>query len=129
MYTQTLVEKSIKDGQNLVDALEKAGLDPKAAFWYFNPDLETWKLMIMLPAMDSGDHQHAYKLVEQVRMSTRPQVSISLNDIALQSSYSPLVGAVRWAVRTLPKGAREGSHYIGTNVNNRFIGDVHIYKV
>ena len=129
MYTQTLVEQSIKDGQNLVDALEKGGLEPKAAFWYFNPDLETWKLMIMLPAMDSGDHQHAYQLVERVRMSTRPQVSISLNDIALQSSYSPLVAAVRRVVKALPNGARKGSQYIGTNVNNQFIGDVYIYKV
>ena len=129
MYTQTLVERLIKDGQNLVDALENADLDPKAAFWYFNPELETWRLMIMLPAMDSGDHQHAYELVEQVRMSTQPQVSISLNDVALQSRYSPLVAAVRRVVKTLPNTAREGSHYIGTNVNNQFIGDVYIYKV
>jgi hypothetical protein len=129
MYTQTLVERSIQDGQNLVHALEKAGLDPKASLWYFNPELETWKLMIMLPVMDSGDYQHAYKLVERTRMSMQPQVAISLNDIVLQSSYSPLVGAVRRAVRTLPAGAREGSHYIGTTVNNQFIGDVYIYRV
>lgn len=129
MYTQTLVEKSIQDGQNLVLSLEEAGLEPKAALWYFNPELETWKLMIMLPVMDSGHHQQAYKLVERTRVSAQPQVAISLNDIILQSSHSPLVGAVRRAMRSLPSRAREGFHYIGDTVNNQFIGDVYIYRV
>ena len=51
MYTQTLVEKPIQDGERLLHALEESGLDPKAAFWYFNPELEAWKLMIQLPLM------------------------------------------------------------------------------
>jgi hypothetical protein len=87
------------------------------------------ELMILLPVMDSGDHQHSYKLVERTRASIRPEVAISLNDIALQSSYSPFVAAVRREVRSLPASAREGFHYIGTTVNNQFIGDVYIYTV
>ena len=129
MYTQTLVEKPIRDGQNLVHSLEKAGLDPKAALWYFNPELESWKLMIVLPVMDSGDHQYAYKLVERTRMNAQPHVAMSLNDIVLQSTYSRLVEAVRRTVRSLPSNAREGFHYIGETVNNQFIGDVYIYRI
>lgn len=129
MYTQTLVEKSIQHGQSLVHSLELAGLDPKAALWYFNPELEAWKLMIMLPVMDSGDHQYAYKLVERVRMDTQPQVAIPLNDIVLQSTQSPLIAVVRRTVKSQPTGEREGFHYIGATVNTQFIGDVYIYKV
>jgi hypothetical protein len=129
MYTQTLVEKSVHDGGRLVQALEDGGLDPKAAFWYFNPELDTWKLMVLLPLMDHGNHQHAYKMVERTRVAIRPEVAISLNDIHLQSHQSPLVGAVRSAVRSLPSNAREGFHYIGTTVNNQFIGDVYIYHI
>ncbi len=129
MYTQTLVEKSIHDGGRLVQALEDGGLHPKAAFWYFNPELDTWKLMILLPLMDAGNHQHAYKVVERARMALRPEVALSLNDIHLQSHHSPLVGAVRSSVRSLPASAREGSHYIGTTVNSQFIADVYIYRI
>jgi hypothetical protein len=129
MSTQTLVERSIQDGRHLVDALEKTGLNPKAALWYFNPELETWKLMIMLPLMDSGNHQYAYKLVERARMNTQPQVAIPLNDIVLQSTQSPLIAVVRRAVKSLPASATEGFHYIGATVNTQFIGDVYIYQV
>jgi len=129
MYTQTLVEKSIVDGQRLVQALEQTGLNPRAAFWYFNPELDAWKLMISLPLMDTGDHQQAYKVVERTRMAAHPEIPIALNDIHLQSSHSALVGAVRAAVRTLPSNLRAGSHHIGQTVNNQFIGDVYIYRV
>jgi len=129
MYTQTLVERSIQDGQHVVDALAKAGLNPRAAFWYFNPELETWRLMVMLPLMDTGNHQDAYKQVEQTRMTMQPQVAMSLNDIVLQSRHSPLVAAVRQSVSSLPASARVGFHYIGKTVSNQFIGDVYIYRV
>jgi hypothetical protein len=36
---------------------------------------------------------------------------------------------VRRAVRSLPNSAQKGFHYIGTAVNNQFIGDVYIYRV
>jgi hypothetical protein len=124
-----LVEKPIQDGERLLHALQESGLDPKASFWYFNPELEAWKLMIQLPLMDAGDHLRAYRLVERTRMSVQPEVAISLTDIVPQSRHSLLVGAVRRAVRSLPERAKTGSHYIGATVNNQFIGDVYIYRI
>ena len=129
MHTQTLVDKSIVDGQRLVQALEDAGLNPRAALWYFNPELDAWKLMISLPLIDTGDHQQAYKVVERTRMATHPEVPIALNDIHLQSRHSALVGVVRAAVRPLPNSFKGGFHYIGETVNNQFIGDVYIYRL
>jgi hypothetical protein len=129
MYTQTLVDKSVNDGERLLRALEDHSLNPKAAFWYFNPELDRWKLMISLPLMDTGNHQHAYRVVEETRMATNPEVVIPLSDVQLQSSHSLLVGAVRAAVRGLPANLKSGFHYVGETVNNQFIGDVYIYRV
>jgi len=129
MYTQTLVDKLIQDGERLLVEMENADLDPTAVFWFFNPELETWKLVVSFPAYDGISTQEAYREMQHLRSRPQPEIAIPLNDIALQSSHSPLVGAVRRAVRPLPTSDRKGFHYIGETVNNQFIGDVYIYRV
>ena len=85
--------------------------------------------MISLPLMDTGNHQHAYRAVEQTRLAAVPDVAIPLSDVHLQSSHSLLVGAVRAAFKSLPASRKGGFHYIGETVNNQLIGDVYIYRV
>ena len=46
MASQSLLNMQIDQGVNTVAALDRAGLDIRAAFWIFDDDAQTWRFSV-----------------------------------------------------------------------------------
>jgi hypothetical protein len=125
MYQEALVEKRIDDGKRLLEALDRAGLKPRAALWYFNSEMDRWRLAISLPIVDAAGHQKAYEKIRAVLLQLKPRPEFSLSDITVQSSHSNLIGTVRTAAGSGP----EGFTFIGQPVDSGFIEETYIYRI
>src|ERR1700722_18279915 len=114
MYRTVLVEREIEDGRRVLRALQAAGIKFDAAFWYYVPEQSSWRLAISLAIVDKVGHLRAYDEVQRILARIHPPISISLNDIVVQSSQSVLVGTVRNATNPPGPNLRSGlKAYIG----------------
>ena len=68
MYTETLVGSEIADGQQLIEALRAAGLEPKAAFWYFATERKEWRMAVQFRLRHDRSLEMGER-VERVRRS------------------------------------------------------------
>jgi hypothetical protein len=93
MLKGPLVDEYISDGRRLIESLDQSGLSVRSAFWFFDPSASRWRLVIHFPQIDTVAHNLAYGMVQRVMMFMH--LSFELNDIALQSSYSELIAAIR----------------------------------
>ncbi len=127
MYKGVLVESKISDGKRLVTALDRSGLDVRTAFWFYDSEIERWKLVIHFPKVDQLQHQEAYELIRQAMLSMDPPLRFFLSDVMIQSSRSKLVHAITLAASTEPDAL------IDLPVNHLFTGDIlieeaHVYR-
>jgi hypothetical protein len=112
----------------LIEALDQAGLSPKAAFWYYDPDLEGWRLAISLPIVDQIEGLKGYEKVGLVARKIKPPLEIRPEDIDLYGSNSALLKVVRKAIRPKRK-AVETFKQFHDQVDYRRIEDAYIYRL
>lgn len=128
MYTETLVDREIDDGRSLIEAMGTAGLQPKAALWYFATETNEWRLMIQLPLSNEFGHREAYERIEGIRRSIGADFRLPLRKIMVHGQSSPLVKTVRSKL-SKRSGPKEGFHYIGERDGVDFIEDVYVYFI
>jgi len=108
VYSAVLVDRRVAEGKRLVTALDDAGLNIRAAFWYFNPEREHWKLVLSFPMVDQERHLRAIERVRDVLFALDPPIrSFKLPDILVQTSESRLVKAIGDHYRTAPSALED----------------------
>jgi hypothetical protein len=86
MYKKVLVEDLIRDGNLLVESLERNRFPMTAAVWYDFPEAP-WMLVIVSTAVDQIGPMAAYGRVQRALQAVKP-VQLSLSDISLMSPRS-----------------------------------------
>jgi len=66
MDKATLVEVGEKKGEELIQQLDQSGLEVVAAFWFYVPDSDTWRLYIASPAVDEEGPKAVYERIQDV---------------------------------------------------------------
>ena len=102
MLKKILVDQNKKDGKRLVLALDAAGLEVRAAFWFFDGESGNWRLVIHFPEVDHTNLNQLYGLVQRIMWPMKPALSFGLSDVALASSFNMLLGAVGQIRHTRP---------------------------
>lgn len=129
MGEKTLVESKIPDATRLIQKLDADGSSPSLAAWYFYDDADEWRLLIAGPAFDALLPKHepvAYrKLVEA--MASLSLASLSVSDLKLVSTNSPLPRALRLLIRTGPIGVAQ-AHFTNTTLNGIFMKEMFILR-
>lgn len=101
MVAKTLVSRDIDGGHELVDRLRER-MKVTAAYWLYQPDDETWRLVIATPTWDSEGPRGTYAIIqaalEDVTESNRP----SLSDISAVSPKDATARALRRMIRSGP---------------------------
>jgi hypothetical protein len=129
MGQKTLVESQIADSMKLLQALDAANAGPTLAVWYYYEDIEEWRLILAGPTYDAllpKQEPVAYKnLVEALTKSAL--ASLSISDLKILQTKSPLLQALRFLVGT-PPNAIMRAHFSDTTLNGIFMKEMIIMR-
>jgi hypothetical protein len=103
MYKTVLVRQMIEDGERLLRRLDERGIPVSAAAWFDDPDQSAWKLVIVTSVASNPGPLEAYMQI-QFAMSGL-NLSISLDDIIVMSTYSRKFETFKRTIEGVAKGA------------------------
>ena len=127
MVEANLTEEMIGKGAILLRRLDRSGLQPDAAFWFYSPDLEAWKLIIAEVKVGRRGPKEVYRIIQRVLSKLSPGERLSLDDISVATPNHPIV-------RVLGKAVRKGPRFSGIRFKNNVIDgtlvrDAYIYRM
>jgi hypothetical protein len=128
MVGTSLTPKLIEEGAALVQALDKAGVSPDAAFWFYSSDIQGWKLVLAEMKLGPEGPRKIYRQIQRT-LSSLPQDdrAISLDDVAVAKPDAPIVAVLKRAVRTGP--GVSGIRFTQNVVDGILIEDAYIYRL
>lgn len=126
MVTTSLVDKYKEEGRRLLLALDDAGVDITAAFWFYQTDKERWRLLLAMPIVATKGPRAGYERILEV-LSAHPEIQLDLTDITVLSPSDRLPQLLKTAVRTDSTIAGIAlSHDV---INGTYIEDAYIYRI
>jgi hypothetical protein len=125
---ESLTDAMVRDGALLVEKLDEAARRPHAAFWFYFPDANAWRLLLALPEVSTKGPREAYTAIQTALAELNPTSrELALEDIGVMPTDHPLVDVLRGAIKTGPTIERIR---FGKNViNGHFIDDALIYRL
>jgi len=131
MVKPTLVDADMKAGEALLKKLDKIKFDVKAAFWFYMPDSEEWRLIFASPAVDKKGPKEAYEKVQsqlpELKEELEQDYELSLQNISVVSPNDDLIKLLKTAVKTGPGVSH--IRFARNVIDNVFIEDAYIYRV
>jgi hypothetical protein len=122
MDQEVLVEQKEQEGRRLIEALDAANLGPSAAFWFYQPDVSQWRLMVTGPGLDAGakDPTEPYRKIANVLNNLVPTASaLSISDLKVIGQRDPLLAVMGGIVRT-------GKGLTSIRMQNNAVNGIHI---
>jgi hypothetical protein len=129
MGENALVESQVSDAMALIKELDSRGLAPSLAAWYFYDDAQEWRLLLAGPAFDEllpKQEPVAYRKLVDAMTKLSP-ASLTLSDVKLLSSKSPLAQALRVLIGTAPNAIAR-AHFTNTTLNGIFIKEMVVLR-
>jgi hypothetical protein len=129
MGEKVLVESKIPDTIRLIEKLDTDGNSPSLAVWYFYNDVDEWRLLIAGSAFDAllpKQESIAYKKIIEA-IASLSLASLSISDLKLVSTNSPLPQALRTIIRTNPTGIAQ-AHFTDTTLNGIFMKEFFVLR-
>jgi hypothetical protein len=129
MVKTSLVETDIADGRRLVAALKQinSSFRLQAAFWLYRPEVMEWRFMIATPLIDQKGPFSTYGDLEAILRSTKPPLSISVQDISVISPTDKLVKVLKKAAH-IPPGA-PGARFGRSRIEDTYVEDAYVYRI
>ncbi len=132
MVTEILVKESLSDrmtsaGSDLVRHLDQAGLRVTAALWFYDPDSNSWRLIIATPDVGTRGLKAIYGEVQSVVITLPEDRSIPFKDISVVDANDPLISLLRSAISTGDGIA--GITFSRNMINGTLIEDAYIYRL
>ncbi len=128
MVITELTKELIEAGKKLIEELDSAKINVKAALWIYSQDTESWKLIIAIPGIDETGPRSAYRKIQQILTKTENLDELSLEDIVI---VSPKKFDLLSFLRSVFKTGKKVSHIRLSNViiNGILIPDLLIYRL
>lgn len=128
MVAKPLTENMIRSGAALVAMLDKRGLAPDAALWFYFPDIGEWKLVLAEVKLSRQGPRVFYKLIQDVISKADPPLEeVPLDSVALAAPNAPIISLLSSAVQTGP--GISGIRFTNNVVNGTVIEDAYIYRL
>jgi len=125
---ESLSEQMIAAGSELIRRLDDAGLNVSGALWFYEPDSNYWRLIIVTAEVSAKGIKEVYREIQSVlRAIPEDKSIIGLSDISVVDSNDPLVSLLKVALKT---GAGiSGIRFSRNIVNGTLIEDSYIYRL
>lgn len=128
MVETQLTPKLIQEGATLVEALDKAGVSPDAALWFYFPDISTWKLILAEVKVGPEGPREVYRAIQKALHGLRNEIAhLSLKDVALAKPDAPLIKLLAKAIATGP--GISGIRFTRNVIDGTLIEDAYIYRL
>jgi hypothetical protein len=128
MVGTQLRQDLIDAGAALIRMLDESGLRPDAAFWFYFPDAQAWKLVLAEVRVGTDGPKEVYRRIQRILGKSREQFSaLSLDDVTLATPDAQLVNVLRMALRTSPNIS--GIRFSNNAINGTVIEDAYIYRL
>lgn len=128
MVGTQLTQESIDAGAALVRKLDESGLQADAAFWYYFPDAQAWKLVLAEVKVGIDGPKEVYRRIQRLLAKEPKQFApLSLDDVTLAKPDAPLVSLLRTTLRT-GRGIT-GIRFSNNVINGTVIEDAYIYRL
>lgn len=127
MVKSILTSELIRAGEQLVERLDRGGARADAAFWLYDPEPDTWRLVFVRPGVSEEGPRKAYEAIHRVMASSSEPSPITLRDITVKAPDARIVQLVRASLENHPgaSGVRLTNH----GVNGTLIEDAYVYRV
>jgi hypothetical protein len=125
MAEDTLVNFDIDKGLKLVAALDQAGYDLVAAFWFYESQAERWRLKIAPRRPVSGQNLQE-EFIKIVRILNKERIDLDISMIEVVDKDDPLLKGLGRLIRA------EGTNTIRARsnwVNGIYVEDAVIYRL
>jgi len=128
MVATTLTMEMIEAGAALIRKLDERGAPPYAAFWFYFPDIQQWKLVLTEVKLSAEGPRQIYKNIQET-LSAFPEElrEISLENVTLVKPDAPIVALLRLEIRTGPEIS--GIRFTDSVINGTVIEDTYIYRL
>ncbi len=128
MVESNLSKELIDAGAELLRRLDDRGMQPDAAFWFYFPDVSTWKLVLVEVEVGKTGPKEIYRRIQVTLTAAGDDLHpLELDDITLAKPDAPMVALLRTAVHTGPGIA--GIRFTRNVVNGTLIEDAYIYRL
>lgn len=128
MVAMTLTKEMIEEGASLVGKLDESGVPPEAAFWFYFPDVQQWKLVLAEIKLGERGPRQFYKRIQEVISSDQMNMpDLALDDITLAKPDAPIVVLLKHAIHTGP--GIGGIRFTNNVINGTVIDDAYIYRL
>ena len=118
----------IETGAAFVRKLDEHHLMPAAALWFYYPEEEQWKLIIVEYDLAKLGPKEIYRKIQKIFVESRDELSgLSLDDVALAKPDSPIISLLRVAIKTGPEIS--GIRFKNNVINGTLIEDAYIYRM
>jgi hypothetical protein len=126
----SLSQALITAGATLVQQLDQAGAQPDAAFWHYDRESNTWKLVLVEAKVFDEGPKVAYRQVQKIlsRLTPDQRQELSLEDIELAKPDSMLVRLLRAVFKT-GAGSIAGIQFKNSVINGQSVDDAYIYRL
>ena len=128
MVETSLTKEMIDSGAKLIGRLDECSVRPDAAFWFYFPDTQEWKLVLAEVKVGTQGPKEVYREIQEVLSKFSKDIGdLSLDNIALSKMDAPIVSLLRIAMRTGP--GISGIRFKNNVINGTVIEDAYIYRL
>lgn len=127
LVNEMLTDAMINSGDQLIKQMDTEKADVKSAFWFYTPEENTWKLIVVSPKVAEEGHRRYYKrVIEANKKLPEESPHVSLNDISV-SSVDDAIVQLLMTIKT--DNSINNLRFSKNTVNGHFIDDVYIYRM
>lgn len=125
LVKEHLTEQMISSGAELTAKLDAAGLPIAAAFWFFIPELNEWRLLFASPEVSTEGPRAVYEKIQRA-VADLGDAAVPLSAIGVLDVEADLIQLLKTAIRTGPGISR--IRFSRNVINGHFIDDALIYR-
>jgi hypothetical protein len=133
MATATLVDNIFEQGKKFLEYLDKQNLDIRVAFWLYQKEINSWKLMLSAPKVDSLGSRFFYsKILRQLNsfnFQHGPHSLLSPLDIVVLPYSDNFIVLLRRAIKTSPAPEISSIRFSNNVIDGTLIDDAFIYRL
>ena len=128
VVTDSFSEQMIAAGAELLERLDRAGLQVRVALWLYFPDAERWRLLVATPYVRLDGPRKVYKKIQSLLGKTPEGApTMDLDSIMVVDIDAPIIQLLRSSIRT--GDGIHGVRFTRNVINGTLVEDAYLYRI
>jgi len=109
-----LVDIEVDAGQEVIDAI-RSKMRLRGALWYYFPEAEEWRLVLITPLVDQLGSREVYSRILKVIRQSEELQNVLWRRISARSPKDPLIRSLQSVIQN------------GKEINHRYVDGAYVY--